>query len=271
MNSLKSTKENQSDYHARKISASIKTKILKDYSSSKNSLLFLDYDGTLQRFFDNPQAAFPDEELYNLLDQVAKLPNTKLVLVSGRDRETFSKWFGNRNYTLIAEHGAWLRKVGKGWMERKPVHSEWKESILPVLESYVDRTPGSLIEEKTYSLVWHYRKADIDLGALRALELVTDVSNLIINQDLEILEGKKVVEIKVSGINKGIAASEFLLNSPAEFVMAVGDDWTDEFLFKELPADVCSIKVGTENSAAKYYLNNYKEVRAFLQDIVKSS
>ncbi len=271
MNTLNGTQEKEAAYHARKISARIKSNILKDYGKAKSKVLFLDYDGTLQRFFDNPQAAGPDKELYELLDEVGSLKNAKLVLVSGRDRETFNKWFGNRNYTLIAEHGAWLKEPGKGWMERKPVHSEWKESILPVLESYVDRTPGSLVEEKTYSLVWHYRKADIELGALRALELVADISNLILNQDLEIMEGKKVVEIKVSGINKGIAASEFLYSIQADFVMAIGDDWTDEFLFKELPATACTIKVGTENSAAKYYLNGYKEVRNFLADIVKTA
>lgn len=271
INTLKNTIEKQSDYHARKLSSKIKTTILKAFSEATSKVVFLDYDGTLQRFFDNPQSAVPDADLYRLLDKLAKVSGIKLVLVSGRDRETFSKWFGNRNYTLIAEHGAWLRELGKGWLERKPVHSEWKKSILPVLESYVDRTPGSLIEEKTYSLVWHYRKADIDLGVLRALELMADVSNLILNQDLEILEGKKVIEIKVSGINKGTAANEFLHNNPADFVMAIGDDWTDEFLFKELPENSHTIKVGTENSVAKYYLDNYKEVRDFIREITKAN
>lgn len=270
MTTLKGTLEKQPDYHARKISTQIKTTILSDYSKAQSKVIFLDYDGTLQRFFDNPQAASPDAELYKLLDNLSTMPNTKLVLVSGRDRETFNRWFGNKNYTLIAEHGAWFRECGKDWMEKKPVHPEWKESILPVLESYVDRTPGSLIEEKTYSLVWHYRKADIDLGVLRALELVTDISTLIINQDLEIMEGKKVVEIKVSGINKGMAASDFLYSNSADFVMAIGDDWTDEFLFRELPEEACTIKVGTENSAAKYFLNGVKEVRSFLNEIVKT-
>ena len=269
MNSLQNTIVKKSEYHTRKLSASIKNKIFNEFSKAPARVIFLDYDGTLQRFYDNPQAAVPDEELYKLLDNLANEKDTKLVLVSGRDRETFNRWFGNRNYILIAEHGAWLKEIGKGWVERKPVHSEWKENILPVLESYVDRTPGSLIEEKTYSLVWHYRKADIELGALRALELVHTISNLILNQDLEILEGKKVIEIKVSGINKGIAAAEFLHSNPADFVMAVGDDWTDEFLFKELPQHAHTIKVGSENSAAEYYMNNYREVRNFLSEIVK--
>ncbi|WP_321996721.1 bifunctional alpha,alpha-trehalose-phosphate synthase (UDP-forming)/trehalose-phosphatase [Draconibacterium orientale] len=270
MKALNKTIEKQSEHHARKITAQIKNKIFADYREKQSKVLFLDYDGTLQRFFANPQAAKPDEELYKLLDKLAAEKDTTLTLVSGRDRETFDRWFGNRKYNLIAEHGAWLKEVGKGWVERKPVHTEWKESILPVLESYVDRTPGSLIEEKTYSLVWHYRKADIELGVLRALELVHDISNLIFNQDLEILEGKKVVEIKVSGINKGTAATEFLHMHPADFVLAMGDDWTDEFLFKELPEEAHTIKVGTENSAAKYFVSNHKEVRSFLNDLVKS-
>ena len=269
MLALESTIDKQLDYHARKVSARIKTRIQDDFKTAKSKIIFLDYDGTLQRFYDNPQAASPDQELYTLLDKLAKLKDTTLILVSGRDRETFNRWFANRNYTLIAEHGAWLKNKGEGWQERKPVHDEWKANILPVLESYVDRTPGSLIEEKTYSLVWHYRKADIELGALRALELVHDISNLIFNQDLEIMEGKKVVEIKVSGINKGTAAAEFLMDHKAEFIMAIGDDWTDEFLFKELPESAHTIKVGTENSAAKYYLTNYREVRALLNEIAK--
>ena len=148
MNALHKTIEKRSEHHARKLTARIKNKIQTEFAEAKSRVLFLDYDGTLQRFYDNPQAASPDKELYGLLDNMAEDKKTKLVLVSGRDRETFNRWFGNKKYTLIAEHGAWLKEVDKGWVERKPVHTEWKENILPVLESYVDRTPGSLIEEK---------------------------------------------------------------------------------------------------------------------------
>ncbi len=271
MKALDNTIEEQSDYHARKMSVRLRNKIKTDFKQTGSKVIFLDYDGTLQRFYDNPQSASPDQELYKLLDKLSELDDVKLVLVSGRDRETFDRWFGTRQYNLIAEHGAWLKNKGEGWKERKPVHSEWKSNIMPLLESYVDRTPGSLIEEKTYSLVWHYRKADIELGALRALDLVHDISNLIFNQDLEILEGKKVIEVKVSGINKGTAASEFLMNNEAEFIMAIGDDWTDEFLFRELPETAHTIKVGTENSVAKYYLTNYREVREFLDEITTAS
>lgn len=267
---LNKTKEKQLDYHAKKVSPRIKKDLVSKFAESKWQVLFLDYDGTLQRFFGNPQAASPDPELYQLLEKVAKLETCELVLISGRDKETFDRWFGERDFTLIAEHGAWKRLRGGQWEERGNPHTEWKENILPVLESYVDRTPGSLIEDKTYSLVWHYRKADIELGALRALELVHDLSTLIINQELEILEGNKVIEVKVSGINKGMAAWEFMQNKPAEFVMAIGDDWTDEFLFRELPEEALTIKVGSGNSIAKYYVDNYKDVRKLVNELALS-
>ena len=267
MKALYNSAEKQNHFRARKISDKIRESLYQRFSDANSKALFLDYDGTLQRFFGDPQAAKPDDELYRLLDKIAQIENTDLIIISGRDMETLDNWFGDKNYSLIAEHGAWQKEKGGEWKAQKPVHSEWKENILPVLESYVDRTPGSLIEEKTYSLVWHYRKAEVDLGTLRALELVTDISNLIINQDLEILEGSNVIEIKVSGINKGIAAADYLHTHPADFVMAIGDDWTDEYLFKELPENTHTIKVGAGNSAAKYYINSYKEVRELLNSL----
>jgi trehalose 6-phosphate synthase/phosphatase len=269
MKTLDANLEKQSDYQARKISTRVKNKIVGEFSKAKSKVLFLDYDGTLQRFFDKPQAAVPDNELYQLLDQVAELKNTKLVLISGRDKDTINKWFGDKNYYLFAEHGAWEGLQGKEWQEKKSVVPEWKDKIMPILESFVDSTPGSLIEEKNYSLVWHYRAADIELGVLRERELRHTVSNLILNQELEILEGKKLIEIKASGINKGTAALDFLERNPADFILAFGDGWTDEFLFKELPESAYTVKVGSENSAADYYVSTHKEVRNFLKELLK--
>jgi len=155
------------------------------------------------------------------------------------------------------------------WKERNQSYSKWKDSIRPVLESYVDRTPGSLIEEKSHSLAWHYRKADIDLGVLRALELTTDLSNLLMNQNLEIMEGSKVIEVKVAGINKGKAALDYIQDKDYNFIMAIGDDWTDEYLFKELPEGSFTIKVGSSTSAAKFYIDSYKEVRNLLMGLIE--
>lgn len=268
MIALQKTSEKQANNQARKVSKELMTKLITHFSSAKKRLLFLDYDGTLQRFFDNPGDAKPDTELYALLDKISADKRTELVLISGRDKTTLNKWFGHKGFALIAEHGAWFKPNGGEWKARNQSHSTWKENIRPVLESYVDRTPGSLIEEKSHSLVWHYRKSDIELGVLRALELTADLSNLIMNQELEILEGSKVIEVKVAGINKGSAAIDYMQSNSYDFILAMGDDWTDEYLFKELPKQTYTIKVGTDRSEAKYFIDNHIEVRKFLHDLL---
>ncbi len=270
MASLYKTRKRLSEYQIRKVSHKVSATLTARIKEAQKRVLFFDYDGTLQKFFDAPHNAAPDENLYEILDALSAIPNTTLVLISGRDKETFNKWFGHKPYNLIAEHGAWHKLQNESWVTKETENVEWKESIRPVLESYVDRTPGSLIEEKTFSLVWHYRKTDIELGILRALELKEDVSGLIINHNLEILEGSKVVEIKTIGINKGAAAKQFLSKHDADVILAIGDDWTDEFLFKELPQDAITIKVGADNTIARYYIDNYIEVRKFLQTIIQT-
>ena len=107
------------------------------------------------------------------------------------------------------------------------------------------------------------------MGILRALELKEDISSFIVNHNLEVLEGKKVIEIKTIGINKGAAAVSLLFQKEYDFVVAIGDDWTDENLFKLLPTDTITIKVGQEKSMARYFVDSYKDVHTVLHKIIR--
>jgi trehalose 6-phosphate synthase/phosphatase len=187
------------------------------------------------------------------------------VLISGRDKETLGTWWKEVDVQLIAEHGAWALKPNKEWRLNENVKNDWMESIRPVIEAFVDRTPGSFIEEKNYSLAWHYRKVDPDLGEKRANELSSVLKDLISNHGLSVLDGNKVLEIKSSEVNKGKAATKFLLRKEIDFIFAIGDDWTDEYLFQELPDSAVTVKVGLKKTSATYYLNNTKKVRELLQ------
>jgi trehalose 6-phosphate synthase/phosphatase len=140
-----------------------------------------------------------------------------------------------------------------------------------VLESYVDRTPGSFIEEKSYSLVFHYRKVEEGLGDLRANEVMTDLRFMTADKGLQILPGSKVVEIKNIEVNKGKAASKWIEDKDYDFVLAIGDDHTDEDIFKALPQDAYTIKVCGHISAARFYLEDHKEVRRFLKTLSLTS
>jgi trehalose 6-phosphate synthase/phosphatase len=131
----------------------------------------------------------------------------------------------------------------------------------------VDRLPGALLEEKDFSLAWHFRRADPEQASLRAKELVDDLSGFTRNIDVQVFEGNKVIELRNSGVNKGTAALEWLAGQTPEFLLSIGDDWTDEDLFRNLPASSFSVRVGVANTAARFYLGNHTAVRRMLREL----
>lgn len=269
MGALNRKREGNDTFISQKMSDTILSKITKNYSKSKKRLLFLDYDGTLVGFDKDPQKASPDEELYALLDKLHQQENTTLFLISGRDKQTFSRWFLPKRYNMIVEHGVWISRGGEEFKLLENVKGDWMEKIRPVLESFVDRTPGSFIEEKNYSMAWHYRNTDPDFGEKRATELNTVLTSLIGNDDISVLNGNKVMEVKSSNVNKGRASVRMLGEDEYDFVFAIGDDWTDEFMFQELPESTVTVKVGLKKTQAKYHVESTKRVRDLLKKFVE--
>ena len=270
MNSLKGQRDREASNVSKRMTDHRLSSVLENYSKAKKRLLFLDYDGTLAGFHNDPQKAGPDEELYKLLDALHNQKGTDLFLISGRDKDTFTKWFLPKGYNMIVEHGVWISRDGEEFKLLESVKNDWMEKIRPVLESFVDRTPGSFIEEKNYSLAWHYRKTDPDFGSLRATELSEVLTSLIGTDDLSVLNGNKVMEVKSSNVNKGRASMRMLGEDDYDFVFAIGDDWTDEFMFQELPESTVTVKVGRQKTAAKYYVENTKKVRELLKSFAKA-
>ncbi|PZR19336.1 MAG: bifunctional alpha,alpha-trehalose-phosphate synthase (UDP-forming)/trehalose-phosphatase [Flavobacterium psychrophilum] len=239
----------------------------KHYSEAGKKLLLLDYDGTLVGFKNNPLEASPDEELYNYLDSLAKHSDTEIAIISGRDRATLETWFGHKDYTIITDHGVWLRRKGESWTRLAKADGDWKKNIKPILENFADCTPGAFVEEKDYSLAWHYRRSDADLADFRIKEIKHMLTEMLISSSLSLLAGNKVLEIKSDAVNKGRAAVRLLSNIKYDFILSIGDDWTDEFMFEELPVDAYTIKVGTNKTAAKYFIKDFTEVRKILMSL----
>eukprot|EP00388_Colpodella_angusta_P006923 GDKJ01020001.1.p1 GENE.GDKJ01020001.1~~GDKJ01020001.1.p1 ORF type:complete len:728 (-),score=7.62 GDKJ01020001.1:1914-4097(-) len=241
--------------------------ITQKYSNAEKRVLFLDYDGTLVGFAGNIEQAAPNAELYELLEKLTADPANTVVIISGRKHETLEKWFGHLNLDMIAEHGAWQKKKGTAWACLPFLNDNWKQEIRSFLETYTDRTPGSFIEEKSYSLVWHYRKAEVGLGELRAGEIVNHLRVLAADKGLQLMPGNKVIEFKSVEVNKGKAALNWMHGTDYGFVLAIGDDHTDEDIFKALPQESITIKVGNNLSEAKYYLVDFREVRRLLSKL----
>ncbi|RYE20979.1 MAG: bifunctional alpha,alpha-trehalose-phosphate synthase (UDP-forming)/trehalose-phosphatase [Sphingobacteriales bacterium] len=267
MERMKEVKQMQHAMHSRHITEVTEQAIHKIYNKTNQRIIFLDYDGTLVGFTADIYAARPDKELYDLLDRLTEDPANQVVLISGRSHKNLEEWFGHSKLDIVAEHGAWQKKEGK-WNSIPGLSDQWKQDIFPVLETYVDRTPGAFIEEKDYSLVWHYRNVEKGLGELRTTELMNNLRYLINDRGLQLLPGNKVVEIKNMEINKGKATSALLHNKDYDFIMALGDDNTDEDIFKALPDNSLTIKVGSNISAARFYLRNHWEVRQLLKNLL---
>jgi trehalose 6-phosphate synthase/phosphatase len=265
---LRRTKQQQGQLATLLLVGSVRQAVVSRFREAKRPLILLDYDGTLVPFAQQPHLAAPDEPLLTLLGKLQALSGVELYLISGRDRGTLEKWFLDLKLHIVAEHGAWIRNREGAWALLKPLSYEWKEQIRPLVQLYVERVPGSLLEEKDFSLAWHYRRSDPELGVLRAKELIDDVVSYTANFDVQVLEGKKVVEIRNSGVNKGAAARHCLGRSEADFILAAGDDQTDEELFRALPRDAVTVRVGEAHSLATYRVADHVELRQLLQQLV---
>ncbi|MGB3607604.1 MAG: bifunctional alpha,alpha-trehalose-phosphate synthase (UDP-forming)/trehalose-phosphatase [Psychroserpens sp.] len=269
MLSLEATKNLGAIIVAKKLNEDVQSDMLSEFKNAQRRLFLLDYDGTLASFKDNPKDASPDEQLYELLDELTANEKNDIVIISGRDRETFTEWFKHKSYKLITDHGVWFKDIDKDWEALERVKNDWMENIKPILETFVDRTPGTFIEEKKYSLAWHYRKADPELAQIRTIEIDTVLTSLISNNDLSVLKGNKVIEIKSSSVNKGRASSRLLNNNAYDFIFCIGDDWTDEYMFQELPKSAYTVKVGFVKTHARFYTKNTDEVRNVLYKFIE--
>jgi trehalose 6-phosphate synthase/phosphatase len=236
------------------------------YRSAGNRILFLDYDGTLVGFKAMPEQARPDPELMSLLSVLTADPANTVVIISGRDRYILEEWFGSIDrLDLIASHGLWLRASARGeWTMTASLDNQWKESIRPILELYADRTPGSFVEEKGYSLAFHYRQCDPDMVDVKLRELRETLLAMTGSSTLMLQEGNKVLEVKDSRVNTGYIASLLIKRLPFDFVLGAGDDYTDEDLFCALPRGAYAVKVGIGRTSAGFSLKSWQSMRLLL-------
>lgn len=242
----------------------LQQKLLNEYKAAAHRLILLDYDGTLVGFARQPEDAMPDQSLLETLQSLLSDQANQVVIISGRDCDTLTQWFGHLSATLIAEHGAYVRDESGDWSAQVKPDNEWKEIIRPILELYVDRTPGAFIEEKTFSLVWHCRKSEPDLASLRTQELKDALLTITANLNIGVFEGAKIVEVKHIGVNKGQAILPWISQRQWPFIFVAGDDYTDEDMFAVTPENAYACKIGAGPSRAQYRLNTVGDFRELL-------
>jgi trehalose 6-phosphate synthase/phosphatase len=264
INSLRLVKDQQRQRAATRYDSSVLDQIQAAAGSAQRRLLLLDYDGTLVPFAATPEAAHPSEALVRILARLAADRRNHVVVISGRDRLSLGAWLGDLNITLVAEHGVWIRLYGQQWFTSGAPAYAWKDDLRPLLDRYVDHVPGSAIEEKDFCLAWHYRKVAPDVGVRKAKELAHELEQASVALDVEVVQGNKVIEVRNPTFHKGAATQRLLEIEPVDFILVLGDDWTDEDMFKALPESAFSIKVGDMPTAARWHLATQDEVLPLL-------
>lgn len=243
--------------------------IMEAYRKSCKRLILLDYDGTLIRFYDRPQDAVPGEVIKDLLSRLTENPFNKVVLISGRDAATLNEWFGHMELDIAAEHGLKYKEGGNDhWIDSIKTKPVWKNEVRQLIQKYADEIQGSFIEEKEFTIAWHYRAVEDISVEIQKMKLLKEL--LLMNNEnrFDILSGNKVLEVKCSAGNKGKFIHDMLLKDNFDFVLAIGDDVTDEDMFSVLSEKHhYSVKVGLEATCAKFNLINVNNVLSFIDQL----
>ncbi|MDQ2843922.1 MAG: bifunctional alpha,alpha-trehalose-phosphate synthase (UDP-forming)/trehalose-phosphatase [Acidobacteriota bacterium] len=247
------------------------TQVIAAYREAEKRLLLLDYDGTLVPFAFRPQDATPDRDLLTLLARLTSDCRNCVVVISGRSAADLQRWLGQVPHLGLApEHGARWRLPDSDTWGGRSAETEWKNTVKPILQHFVDRTPGSFIEEKEFALVWHFRMIEAEFGDWLATELVAMLEGMLAETELRAYRGHKIVEIKPMWANKGALATELLPGYAANaFILGIGDDQTDEDLFAHLPENAWSVYVGGGQSKAFYSVADTGRVRHVLRQLAQ--
>jgi trehalose 6-phosphate synthase/phosphatase len=247
----------------------IKSELVNKFQNATHSLILLDYDGTLVNFSTAKTGADPSERLMNCLSNLAAHQNTHPVIITGRGHKDIEAKLGNLPIDIVAEHGAMIRESGI-WESRLPEDTAWKHDFLPMLNEASLRCPGSFVDEKPFSITWHYRNANSEKGRTVSREIIDNLEKELPARHLRFIDGNKVLEILSTDISKGTAALYLLSKVQYDFVLAIGDDKTDEDMFKVLSGNpVCyTLKVGGGHSSARHSIENVEAVISLLEGLL---
>lgn len=243
--------------------------IRQQFQAAHKRLIVLDYDGTLQTFKPSPapSAARPPKEVKDTLARLAAQPGTTVAIVSGRSRAALDSWFGDTPIQLVAEHGAWVKQDGT-WQCRAGDFEPTRQIVTPIMEEYTSRTHGSLIEQKDFATVWHYRNVAVELAQVRMENLRLELHMALTATDARVHSGNMILEVKPRGVSKAEAVQYLRERYAPDMVLMAGDDYTDEDMFATAREGDVSIKVGLGPTEARYRVGSVVAVRGFLKKLM---
>ncbi len=240
--------------------------LVDNYKKAINKLILLDYDGTLVKYENIPSDAKPS---FRLMDILSRLNNSaQIIIVTGRKYQEIDTFMGNLQIDIIAEHGAMIRKKGR-WERLIFDNGLWKREIINLFERYNMLCQNAYLEEKIFSLAWHYRNAEPKKGIKYSRELKNVLREKMSVEDFKILDGNKVIEVMSREISKGHAIKKIVEQKNYGYILSIGDDITDEEMFEYLLNNdhALTVKVGNGDTKAKFRLDKVEEVIEILEQL----
>ena len=251
-----------------------KRQFVERLKKSSRFFLFLDYDGSLTPIVSRPDLAVPSQRILETLRDLRMKTKGVVTIVTGRSKDFCSQYFCELPINIVAEHGTYFwNRENQEWSSQA-VFEEFlaiKPEIIKLLEHYTRCVPGSFIEEKDLSVVWHYRLAEQVFARSQAMELTEALVQLLGNTSYSVSTGKKNIDIHHIMANKGRAVESILekySRLDAEPIVTIGDDKTDEDMHRVLQDNNNSIHIGNPSLYAKYYLHSPNELIDLLVDII---
>jgi alpha,alpha-trehalase len=235
--------------------------------------MLLDYDGTLTPINQTPSAALLGLEAERILQQMAHLPGMQVVIVTGRSMEDIRRLVPIENMGFVANHGFHTYKDGTEWIHPQALSLIQALSRLhSILRTTLARFPKVDVENKQFTLSIHYRNvAQHNAHSLKSVVLKTVHA---FDPTLRITRGKRVFEVRPNiAWGKGDAVLKMLNANKAHrrtIPVFIGDDATDEDVFRSLRYKGITIRVGNSKSTlAQYYVKNVEDVMRLLRSIIR--
>src|SRR5579875_341481 len=226
----------------------------------RGGMIFLDYDGTLVEIREDPENCYADPDLVSMLETIDEV--WKLFIVTGRTLEDIDRFLG-RQFNVVALHGAIYRPEGRiaSYCVDFPKYRRLSSEIYSQRHRILSEFPGIKMRDKGGAVSF----TTWNIGEDRKHALKVFLNDIARKYGFELWSGKEIFEMRIPGVNKGIAISKLRAGRPA---IIAGDDTTDEESFR-YNHDAVTIKVGDGDTSARFRLSGVQEMREVLTLIVR--
>ncbi len=235
------TSEQLSQQHLTSALPTLKKEVFSSkFFLANKRLLLLDYDGTIVDINRYPSLVTPSEQLLQALDRLTSDERNIVYVISGRSKQSLMSALGHiKGIGLCCEHGVFVRHPHSAEFVSLYGHLDldWLSSVATVVEFHEQRCPGSQMERKESTIVFHYRNADPDFGQHQANELKLHLEMAYSTLPADIVPGysQKLLEIRPMGVSKGHCVAKLLsVHENVDFLFGCGDDVVDEEIFEAL-------------------------------------